>query len=54
MGKVDPFGQNTKKKVIKPTTIMFQADGPEKNLGKAKLADIASAKFRRGEVKADN
>jgi tubby-related protein 1 len=33
---------------------MFQADGPEKNLGKAKLADIASAKFRRGEVKADN
>lgn len=37
--------------MIKPTTIMFHAEGPEANLGKAKQADIGAAKFKKTVVK---
>jgi hypothetical protein len=50
--KVDPFGKNVKKKVIKTSTIKFVAEEPGQ-LGKAKKADIGEAAVKRGTAGYD-
>jgi hypothetical protein len=50
--KVDPFGKNVKKKVIKTSTIKFKAEEPQA-FGKAKQANLPEAQIRRGHTGYD-